>query len=122
MLCILFGLSLGVAIVVSATSCGHPMATTSGHSMATSTGDRLNIFLHEILFVFLLRSFVLISFWVCSFHMLLSVGSFTGGCHWGVTKGGHWDAPKDITQSCPTKDSIKDVPGKVDIRKMNIST
>ena len=30
--------------------------------------------------------------------------------------------PKDITQNCPTKDSIKDVPGKVDIRKMNIST
>ena len=54
--------------------------------------------------------------------MLLSVGSFTGGCHWGVTKGGHWDAPKDITQSCPTKDSIKDVPGKVDIRKTSIST
>ena len=47
MLCFLLGLSLGVAIGVSATSCGHPMATTSGHSMATSTGDRLNIFLHE---------------------------------------------------------------------------
>ena len=94
MRCFLLGLSLGVAIGLSATSCGHPMATTSGHSMATSTGDRLNIFLHEICFVFLLRSFVLISFWVCSFHMLLSVGSFTGGCHWGVTKGGHWDAPE----------------------------
>ena len=83
-LCILLGLSLGVAVGVSATSCGHPMATTVGHSMVTSTGD-LKIFIHEMFVVFPLMV-TCVDFPNGNFLFLFcfSVGSFTGGCHRGV--------------------------------------
>ena len=95
MLCFLLGLSLGVAIGVSATSCGHPMATTSGHSMATSTGDLLKSFLHEMLFVFPLIVICVdfpcgnVLFIVC-FLLALSLEVASGVS----TGGGHWDAPE----------------------------
>ena len=93
MRCFLLGLSPRVAIGVSATSCGHPMATTSGHSMVTSTGDLLKIFLHEMFVVFpLMVTCVDFPSGNVLFLFCFSVGSFPEGCHRGVHRWWPWDA------------------------------